>query len=573
MARRLEVEIVGDAGSLNRALGQSTTATRRFGTSLGTVTKAGAAFGVGFTVVQQGLRLFGNVANRAWSEMSEGQTVLAQTEAVLKSTGGVANVTSKQITTLAQSLSKLTGVDDEAIQSGENMLATFTKIHNEVGKGNDIFNQATKATLDLSVALGKDMPSAALMVGKALNDPIAGMTALGRAGVQFTASQKETIKALVESGDLLGAQKIILGELTTQMGGSAAAFGETLPGAIAKARNAFDEMAAGILTSALPALEGMASLAARAAGFFAENETAAKALSIAIGALAAALVLAAGAQLAMNLAVLANPYVAAAVAVAALGVGLVLLWQHSETARKVIIGLGLAVAFLPTVLIIAYRESETFRTVVVAAFNAAMAAANAMKGAAISLAGFLEGGFQAAASVATAAINAARTAAAAVATAFNAVKTAASAVSTFLGGAFANEIGAAKAILSGIGRVADAVASALYAIANAARSAAQAIRDIPSLPSLGGLGGALGGLLPPGLHRAGGGPVTGRTPYIVGERGPELFVPGASGSIVPNHALSGGINVYISAPIGSERDLQNMVVSALATVNARGGIS
>jgi phage-related minor tail protein len=45
--------------------------------------------------------------------------------------------------------------------------------------------------------------------------------------------------------------------------------------------------------------------------------------------------------------------------------------------------------------------------------------------------------------------------------------------------------------------------------------------------------------------RAGGGPVAGGTPYIVGERGPELFVPGANGGIVPNHALGGSTNVSI----------------------------
>jgi hypothetical protein len=565
-ARRLEVEIVGDAASLNRALGQSTTATRRFGTSLGTVTKAGAAFGVGFTVVQQGLRLFGNVANRAWEEVSEGQKVMAQTEAVLKSTGGVANVSAKEITGLAQSLSKLTGVDDEAIQSGENMLATFTKIHNEVGKGNDIFNQATQATLDLSVALGKDMPSAALMVGKALNDPIAGMTALGRAGVQFTAGQKETIKALVESGNLLGAQKIILAELNTQMGGSAVAYGETLPGAIAKARNAFDEMAAGVLTAALPALEGMASAAARAAGFFAEHETAAKVLSIAIGALAAALVLAAGAQLAMNLAVLANPYVAAAVAVAALTVGLALLWQQSETARKVIIALGLAVALLPTALIIAWRESQTFRAVVTASFNAAMVAAQTLITVVTALAGVFSGVFGAAVGAATAAVNGVRAAIAAASSAFTAMRGVAGTVASFLTGPFEAAFGAARAVVGGLASALHAVASALHAIVGAAQSAASAIRSLPSLPNIDipFFGGG----------RAAGGPVKRGTSYMVGERGPELFMAGGSGSIVPNNALAaGGINVYISAPIGSEKDLQDMVVAALAKVNGRGGIS
>jgi hypothetical protein len=38
--------------------------------------------------------------------------------------------------------------------------------------------------------------------------------------------------------------------------------------------------------------------------------------------------------------------------------------------------------------------------------------------------------------------------------------------------------------------------------------------------------------------RASGGDVIGGTPYIVGERGPELFVPNANGQIIPNNELS-----------------------------------
>ena len=46
-------------------------------------------------------------------------------------------------------------------------------------------------------------------------------------------------------------------------------------------------------------------------------------------------------------------------------------------------------------------------------------------------------------------------------------------------------------------------------------------------------------------NRALGGPVMGNTPYIVGERGPELFVPNSSGKIVPNNELGGGNNITI----------------------------
>ena len=46
-------------------------------------------------------------------------------------------------------------------------------------------------------------------------------------------------------------------------------------------------------------------------------------------------------------------------------------------------------------------------------------------------------------------------------------------------------------------------------------------------------------------NRAKGGPVTGGSPYIVGEKGPELFVPGSSGNIVPNNAM-GGTNIVVN---------------------------
>jgi len=100
---------------------------------------------------------------------------------------------------------------------------TFKNIRNEAGKGNDIFNQATAAALDLSASGFGSVESASKMLGKALNDPLKGITALGRAGVTFTDGQKKQIKALVESGNVLGAQKIIMQEVASQVGGAAKA--------------------------------------------------------------------------------------------------------------------------------------------------------------------------------------------------------------------------------------------------------------------------------------------------------------------------------------------------------------
>src|SRR4051794_34273821 len=99
---------------------------------------AGAIIGLGYA------------AKVGFSEFMEAQRITAQTNAVLKSTGGVANVTGAQVDKLANSMLRKTGIDDEQIKTGENMLLTFTRIRNEVGAGNDIFTQATKATTDLS---------------------------------------------------------------------------------------------------------------------------------------------------------------------------------------------------------------------------------------------------------------------------------------------------------------------------------------------------------------------------------------------------------------------------------------
>ena len=59
-------------------------------------------------------------------------------------------------------------------------------------------------------------------------------------------------------------------------------------------------------------------------------------------------------------------------------------------------------------------------------------------------------------------------------------------------------------------------------------------------------GGSITGGLLGAIFKADGGPVKGGNSYIVGERGPELFSPGVSGMITPNHALGGSTNVVVN---------------------------
>jgi SLT domain-containing protein len=206
------------------------------------------------TAVGATLGLLGGTLIKSFiTAATEQQKINRQTEAVIKSTGGSAHVTASQISELSGRLAEQTGIQDDVIQSGANMLLTFTNVRNEVGKGNDIFNQAVSVVTDMSVALGQDTASSAIQLGKALNDPIKGVTALQRVGVTFTAQQKDQIKAMVANNDTLGAQKLILAELNKEFGGSAAAQA-TAAGKMSVAWDNFSEAMGNALLPALSAV-------------------------------------------------------------------------------------------------------------------------------------------------------------------------------------------------------------------------------------------------------------------------------------------------------------------------------
>lgn len=99
------------------------------------------------------------------------------------------------------------------------MLLTFTNI------GKDVFPDATSTMLDMATAMNGGLtPSAeqlkgtSIQLGKALNDPISGISALSKVGVTFTEQQKKQIEAMVQAGDAAGAQKLILAELGREFG-------------------------------------------------------------------------------------------------------------------------------------------------------------------------------------------------------------------------------------------------------------------------------------------------------------------------------------------------------------------
>jgi phage-related protein len=210
-----------------------------FGKLLGAAAALGAAVGIG--------KFFGSTIEEA----AEAQASLSQLDAVLKSTGGAAGVTADSITSMASQLQKITTFSDDAIISGDNLLLTFTNI------GKDVFPDATKAMLDMSQALGQDVSSSAIQLGKALNDPVKGITALSRVGVSFTEEQKATIQSMVEMGDTAGAQKLILAELSREFGGSAEAAGKTFAGSLKIVKNQIGELKESIGGELLPSVSSI----------------------------------------------------------------------------------------------------------------------------------------------------------------------------------------------------------------------------------------------------------------------------------------------------------------------------
>ena len=183
--------------------------------------------GMALDLGKQALGAVTDFIGGAIDEASAWNSVMAQTEAVVKSTGGAAGLTAKEMANMAGAMSAASGqslFSDDAILGAQNVLATFTNI-----KGQN-FGMATQSILDMSQALGMDLDSAAMQVGKALNDPVAGLAALSRSGVQFTADQEAMIKAMVEAGNVAGAQEVMMAELNTQFGGSAAAAVDTYAG-------------------------------------------------------------------------------------------------------------------------------------------------------------------------------------------------------------------------------------------------------------------------------------------------------------------------------------------------------
>jgi len=291
------------------------------------------------------------------------QKAIAKIETGLQSTGNAVGKTSKELQDLAAQLqsNSLYG-DEDILENVTAPLLTFVKIQG------DVFDEAQQNVLDYAAKLNIDLKSASIQVGKALNDPVKGINALSRAGVQFTEEQKDLIKSLVETGREADAQRIIMKELETQFGGTAKAVSMTGLGPVQQLKNQLGDLSESIGAILLPYVQQLAekvtNLAKWFTGLSAETQNnivkftglaaamgvGLKVLSSVTGlastmigtmkALANSKLLAAAAQKALNFAMSANPIGLVISAIGLLIGALAVAYNKSERFRAVVHGIG-----------------------------------------------------------------------------------------------------------------------------------------------------------------------------------------------------------------------------------------
>ena len=243
------------ADTATRKLGGLEGVTQRAGRQMGIFGHAvSTAMGIGLArAVSSGVGFLSRQVSEGVAALNELESVTVASNTVIASTKGVAGQTAEGIRNLAEKYESLNAtIDDKVIQSGENLLLTFTNIRK------DAFEPALEAALNMNEAMGggpEGLQSTIIQVGKALNDPIKGATALRRVGVQLSDEQQKQIKVLMEQNDLYGAQQIILEELGTEFGGRFAAAGDTALGKQAALRDSIEDLQKSFAGPLIPAID------------------------------------------------------------------------------------------------------------------------------------------------------------------------------------------------------------------------------------------------------------------------------------------------------------------------------
>lgn len=487
--------------------------------------KAGRNIGIGLAAVGVGAIAVGKDLIEAGEAAATSNARIDQIADSMGVFGDESKTATKRIKDLANEIARKTGIDQNQIKQAQATLLTFSEIAETAGDVGSSFDRATQASIDLAAAGFGTAETNAVQLGKALNDPITGLTALTRSGVTFTEEQKNLIASLVESGNTLEAQNMILGAIEQQVGGTAeatanssdkmsVAFSQLQEKLGQKLLPVFEKVTTWVIDTLVPALENaynrivpafqgawqslsdtlgpiiqqirdvLQPIFDRIVQFMKDNTEVVK---VFFAVLAGAAVIAMIAALAAAFTTLLNPFALVAVAIAGLAAGFKYAWENSETFRTI-------VTTVLDVLSTAFNAWwETLKWIfenVIGGWDNIKAALELVKDAFVLQFDIISG---------------------VVTTVYNAVK---------------GLYDMIKSVIDAGGKIADIGGGVVGGVTGGLKKA----------------GGFLSGLIP----LATGGIVTGPTPALVGEAGPEAVIP-----LDKIGSLGGTMNITVNMPAGS----------------------
>lgn len=273
----LMIKITADAATFRAATQSATRASQQMAERISkNMRKVGAAMSAAVTLP---LTMLAKSSLQAADIQAKAE---AKVQQALVQTGNAAGFTLEQLKKLAAETQKKTLFGDEQILSDvTGKLLTFTNI---TGQN---FQRLQGLVLDFSTQMKVDAASAAVTLGKALNNPIKATTQLTRVGITFTKEEEKQIKAMAEAGKVAQAQTIILDKLNAAYGGQAEAAARTGAGAIKQMQMAWGDLKETIGTVLMPYISALAN---RLKGLFERFQNlspATKKLIVVIAALAA----------------------------------------------------------------------------------------------------------------------------------------------------------------------------------------------------------------------------------------------------------------------------------------------
>ena len=331
----LVVAIGGNTRELDKALGKSMRKIKSFGKN---TKKLGKDLTMNVTAP---IAALGFTAVRAFQQQAK---AIAQVEAGLQSTGATVGYTSQQLQQMASDLqSKTLFGDEQILQEATSQLLTFTNITGQQ------FARTQQAALDLATRLDGDLKGASIQLGKALNDPVANLSALSRSGIQFSDEQKAVIKSMAETGRLAEAQTLILDELNKQYGGSAEAAAKA-DGGFTQLANSFGDLQEEFGKILVEVLQPVVNYFRELIDRLNDTSPRFKQIAVTVSLVAAAVgpllmiipTLAQGfmsvriAMIALNTTMLANPFALVATAIALVVTGIIAMTGEAEKATTAV---------------------------------------------------------------------------------------------------------------------------------------------------------------------------------------------------------------------------------------------